>query len=151
MWQFVSLGNLSSWFHFIDKPKKGKVKCTLVQKLMLRTGRTAHRGSRGIALLFHDHGTRMGWGSASRPGRNLPPGKTHYPLYRRLGGPLGRSGRARKISLPPGYDPRTIQPVASRYTDWATRPRINLKMNHNSLTICHSTLYSMYQWYDIVQ
>jgi len=22
------------------------------------TGRTAHRGSRGIALLFHDHGTR---------------------------------------------------------------------------------------------
>jgi len=23
---------------------------------------------------------------------------------------------------PPGFNPRTIQPVASRYTDWATRP-----------------------------
>ena len=35
-----------------------KVKCTLVQALRLCTGRTAHRGSRGIALPFHDHGTR---------------------------------------------------------------------------------------------
>jgi len=33
---------------------KKKVKCTLVQALRLCTGRTAHRGSRGIALLFHD-------------------------------------------------------------------------------------------------
>jgi hypothetical protein len=30
---------------------KKKVKCTLVQALRLCTGRTAHRGSRGIALL----------------------------------------------------------------------------------------------------
>ena len=36
-------------------------------------------------------------GSASRPGRSLPPGKTRYPLYRRLGGPQGRSGQVRKI------------------------------------------------------
>ena len=41
---------------------KVKVKCTLVQALRLCTGRTAHRGSRGIALLFLDHGTRRGWG-----------------------------------------------------------------------------------------
>ena len=39
---------------------KGKVKCTLVQALRLCTGRTAHRGSRDIALPFHDHGTRRG-------------------------------------------------------------------------------------------
>ena len=32
----------------------------------------------------------------------LPPGKTRYPLYRRLGGPQGRSGRVRNISLPTG-------------------------------------------------
>ena len=31
---------------------KVKVKCTLVQELRLCTGRTAHRGSRGIALLL---------------------------------------------------------------------------------------------------
>jgi len=29
----------------------------------------------------------LGEGSESRPGRSLPPGKTRYPLYRRLGGP----------------------------------------------------------------
>jgi len=46
----------------------------------------------------------------------LPPEKTRYALYRRLGGPQGRSGRLRKISSPPGFDPRTVQPVASRYT-----------------------------------
>ena len=29
----------------------------------------------------------------------------------------GRSGSVRKISPPPGFSPRTVQPVASRYTD----------------------------------
>jgi len=48
-----------------------------------------------------------GEGLSSRPGRSLPPGKTRYPLYRRLGGPQGRSGQMRKISPPPGFDPRT--------------------------------------------
>ena len=28
----------------------------------------------------------------------LPPGKTRYPVYRRLGGPQGRFGLVRKIS-----------------------------------------------------
>ena len=49
----------------------------------------------------------------------LPPGKTRYPFYRRLGGPQDRSGRVWKISPPPGFDTRTVQPVTSRYTDWA--------------------------------
>jgi hypothetical protein len=49
----------------------------------------------------------------------LPPGKTRYPLYRRPGGPQGQSGNVRKISPPPGFDPRTVQSVASRYTDCA--------------------------------
>jgi len=46
-----------------------------------------------------------------------PPGKTRYPMYRRLGGPQGRSGRVREISPSPGFDPRAVQPVASRYTE----------------------------------
>jgi hypothetical protein len=40
--------------------KVKKIKCTLVQALRLCTGRRAHRGNRGIALLFHDYGTRRG-------------------------------------------------------------------------------------------
>ena len=49
----------------------------------------------------------------------LLPGKTRYPLFRKLGWPQGRSGRVRKISPAPGFDPWTVQPVASPYTDWA--------------------------------
>jgi len=50
-----------------------------------------------------------GEGSASRPGHSLPPGKTQYLLHRRLGGPQGRSEEVRKISPPPGIDPREEQ------------------------------------------
>jgi hypothetical protein len=102
--------------------KKGKAKSTLVQALRLCTGPTAHTGSGGIALPFHGQGTRRWWGVSVRPGRSLPPGKSRYPLYGRLGGPQGRSGQVRKISPPPRFDPRTVQPVVSLYTDWVTRP-----------------------------
>jgi hypothetical protein len=47
----------------------------------------------------------------------LPPEKTWHSLYRRLGGPEGRSIRVGKILLPPGLDLRTVQPVASCYSD----------------------------------
>jgi hypothetical protein len=50
----------------------------------------------------------------------LSPGIARYPLYSGLGGPQGRSGRVQKISPPPGFDPRTVQPVASRYTENTT-------------------------------
>ena len=46
----------------------------------------------------------------------LSPGKTLYRLYRRLGGPLVGFGRVWEISSPPEFDPRTVQPAASRYT-----------------------------------
>ena len=42
---------------FLCTECKVKVKCTLVQALRLCTSRTAHIESRGIALLFLDHGT----------------------------------------------------------------------------------------------
>ena len=49
--------------------------------------------------------------SAARPGRTLPPGKTRYPFYRKLGGPQGRSGRTENL-VPTGIRSRTFQPVA---------------------------------------
>ena len=52
----------------------------------------------------------------------LPPVKTRYPLYRRLGGLGGYSGRVSKISPPLGFDHQTVQLVASRYTDCAIPP-----------------------------
>jgi hypothetical protein len=66
-----------------------------------------------------------GW-STPRPSRFTPGKQTRYTLCRRLGGPQGRSGRMRKISPPPGFDLRTVQPVASRYTYCAT-PVFQLK------------------------
>ena len=53
------------------------------------------------------------------PSRFTPRKKTRYPLYRKLGGPQGRFERVRKISSPPEFDLRTVQPAASRYTDRA--------------------------------
>jgi hypothetical protein len=40
------------------------------------------------------------------------------PLGKRLIGPQGLSGRVLKIWSPPEFNPRTVGPVASRYTDW---------------------------------
>jgi hypothetical protein len=80
----------------------GMVNCTLVQALRLCTGCPAHMAIRGIGLDFLDPGIRRGEGSASRPGSSLPPGKTWYPLYRRLGGPQCQSGQVWKISPPTG-------------------------------------------------
>ena len=59
--------------------------------------------------------------SAACLGRTLPPGKTRYPFYSRLGGPQGQSGWAENL-IPTGIRSRTVQPVDSHYTDWATRP-----------------------------
>ena len=53
----------------------------------------------------------------------------NWPLYsqeRRLGGPHSQSGRVQKISPPQGFNPRTIQPVASCYTNWAVPDHINI-------------------------
>jgi len=42
-----------------------------------------------------------------------------YPLHRRLSGPQGQSGRVRKNSFLPGFDPHTVQPVESSHINWA--------------------------------
>jgi hypothetical protein len=61
----------------------------------------------------------MGVGGQRHVPASLPPRKTRYPLYRRLGGPQGRSGRVRKILPIPGFHLLTVQLVASRYAVWA--------------------------------
>jgi len=54
--------------------------------------------------------------SAPRPGLTLPPEKTRYPMYRRLGGPQGRSGRSENLA-PTGIRSRTLQPVVTILTE----------------------------------
>jgi hypothetical protein len=67
-----------------------------------------HTGSRGIVLILD------GVGGQRHAPAALPLGRTRYPLYRRLGGPQGQSGRVRKILSTVGFDARTVQPVATR-------------------------------------
>jgi hypothetical protein len=59
-----------------------------------------------------------GW-SIPRPGRFTAGKEMWYISYRRLHGLQGRPGRVRKHSPQQRLDPRTVQPVASRCTDWA--------------------------------
>jgi NADH:ubiquinone oxidoreductase subunit E len=52
------------------------------------------------------------------------PRKDLVPILQEAGGPQGQSGQVQKISPPLGFNPRSVQPVASCYTDYATWPTI---------------------------
>ena len=62
-----------------------KAKVHPVQTLRLCTGRTAHRGSRGIALTSHDRGTRRGLGFSFTPRPLFTPGKDPVPIVQEAG------------------------------------------------------------------
>jgi hypothetical protein len=88
-------------------------------KVHLRTGHEGPEGEQRYSSTLSLTST-LDEGGWSKPlHAALPPGMTRYPLYRRLDRPQGRSGRVLKISPPPGFDPRTVQLVASHYADYA--------------------------------
>ena len=76
----------------------------------------------------------MGLGCQGHAPAALPPGKTRYPLYRRLGGPQDRSGRVRKISSPLRFDPRTVLFCLFQLYGRAKRVTTLLAV-HNVLTV----------------
>ena len=102
--------------------KVKKVKCTLVQALRLCTGCTAHMGSRGIALPFKDHGIWREWGVRVTHRPLFTPGKDPVPIVQEAGWAPGPVWTGAEKLATPGLDPLIVQPVASRYTDYATRP-----------------------------
>jgi hypothetical protein len=88
------------------------------RKVHLRTG---HEGPeeyyRYIALLFLEPRCWIGVGGQCQP---RPLYAQERPVTHCLGGWVGpRTGRdgCGKSHPPPGFDPRTVQPVASRYID----------------------------------
>jgi len=58
-------------------------------------------------------------GQAHAPAASTP-GKEPLPIVQEAGGPQGWSGRAENL-VPTGIRSQTVQPVVSRYTDWAIR------------------------------
>ena len=79
--------NGQNCFLVTARPKElhKKVKCTRVQALRLCIVSKAHRGSRGIALPFHDHGTRRVWGVSVTPRPLFTPGKDPVPIVHEAG------------------------------------------------------------------
>ena len=81
---------------------KVKVKCTLVQELRFCTGRTANSGSIGIALPFHDHGTRRSWGVSVTPRQLFTPGKDPVTTVQEAGWAPGPVWTGAKNLAPTG-------------------------------------------------
>jgi hypothetical protein len=79
------------------------------QNVRLRTG---HEGPEGLSALDGVDGN-------ATPGHFTRREENRYPLNRRLGRPHGRYREARKILPPPGFDPCTVQPLASNNTNYA--------------------------------
>jgi hypothetical protein len=101
----------SRYGQFVGDRSKGKVHP--------RTGHEGPEGEKRYSSTLSLTSALDGVGVQRHDPADLPPGKSRYPFYRKLGGSLGRSGRMRKISPPAGFDPRTVQPAVNRYTDWA--------------------------------
>jgi hypothetical protein len=74
----------------------------------------------------------MGLGGQRHAPAALPPGMTRYPLYSRLGGPQGRSGRVRKISPPKWIRFPDRSAVPCRYTDHAISTPFTWRSGFNS-------------------
>ena len=66
-----------------------------------------------------------------------PQRMTRYPLYRRLGRPQGLSGGEGALFFSTGFDPRTVQSVASRYTDWAISS-VSILRNISNVISCET-------------
>ena len=84
----------------------------------------------------------MGVGGQCHAPAALPPGMTRYLLYGRLGGPQSHSGWVRKVSPPPpGFNPWTMQPIVSSYTNYDLLAhalygtRVNINCNSNFIVM----------------
>ena len=88
----------------------------ITRKVRPRTGHEDRKGEHTYSSNLSSTSAlgRSGW-STPRPGCFTPGKETRHPFYRRLGGHKCRSGWVRIISLTPGFDPQTFQPVASLY------------------------------------
>jgi len=60
------------------------------------------------------------------PRQHLTPRKDTVPIIQEAGWASGPVWRGAENLAPPGFDPWTIQPVGSCYTDFATRPTDSL-------------------------
>jgi len=87
------------------------------------------------------NGTRRKWGVSVTPRPLFIPGKDPVPIAQEAGWAPGPVWIGAENLAPPGFDPRTVQPVASHYTDWATRPT----KGNRIVDILRYTVHRIYQ------
>ena len=99
--------------HLSKSYNHDKVKDWPRQKFTLGQAAKAQRGAEVLLYSFFNLGARWGVWSTPRPGR-FDAGKDLVPIAKEAD--LDGCGKSRS---PPGFDPRAVQPAASRYTDCA--------------------------------
>jgi len=93
--------------------------CKKVKWSRYRLG-VAQRVGRGIALLFHDRGTRTGWVVSSTPRPHFTPGKDTVPILQKAGwapGPVWTGGKSH-----PHRDSIPDRPARSQSLYWLSYP-----------------------------
>jgi hypothetical protein len=104
---------------------KGTVKGTVYTRTGHEEPEGEKRHSSTLSLTSAPDGDE--W-STPRPGR-FTPGKDPVPIVWEAGwasGPVWKVSE--KLATPAGFDPRTVQPVASRYTSWAIPAHIHFNV-----------------------
>jgi len=83
----------------------------------------ALRKRRVIAILYFRPLHCKWWGVSVTPRPQLTPGKDPVPIVLEAGWASGPVWTGAEQLAPTASDLRTVQPVGSRYNDWATRPK----------------------------
>jgi len=68
----------------------------------------------------------MGWGVSVTHRQDLTTRKDPVPIVQEAGWASGPVWTGAENLAQPGFDPRTVQLVGSRYTDYATQPTVIL-------------------------
>ena len=84
------------------------------------TGRTVHRGSRGIALTFHDHGNRRGWGVSV----------TSRPLFTLVKDPVPIVQEAGWAPGPVWTGAENLSPIGIRFPDHPARSKSLYRLSY---------------------
>jgi hypothetical protein len=117
---------LSVWhtifYCHVSTLKKSWLLCQSVIKVKVKLSRyrpgVVKRVGSGIALLFHDHGTRRGWVVSSMPQPYFTPGKDPVPILQEAGWVPGPVWTGRKSC--PHQDSISDRPARSQSLYWIT-------------------------------
>jgi len=120
--------------HYIKKVKWSRYRPSVAQRV-----------GRGIALLFLDRGTRRGWAVSSTPQPHFTPGKDPVPILQETRWGTRASLYGRKISSPPGFNPKPSTRISVAIPTELPDPQTNIIYSIINTTILW--YYSLDTWW----